>query len=130
MNETKTQQGFTEDQYKYLRYVARGRKDIAGNSYTEEQFAKAIGVDRTTTYRWRGIPGFAQVLFEEILKENMHYLPQLVQAQVAAAGKKGKGGETAAMTLLLRQYQLLQSDKIDHTTNGKDMPAPIMKLPE
>jgi hypothetical protein len=60
------------------------------------------------------------------MTSKMHYVNSLVDAQLAGGLKKGKGGETQAFLALMRQYELLKSDKIDHTTNGKDMPAPIL----
>jgi hypothetical protein len=129
MNEAKMSQTWTEQQEKYISFVARGKKTLSGEDRTDEEFAKAIGVDRKTLWRWRKLPGFAAAVFDEVLQENLHYLPNLMKSQLAGGIKKGKGGETPAATLILRQYELLKSDKIDHTTNGKDMPTPILGGP-
>jgi transcriptional regulator with XRE-family HTH domain len=119
------QQKWTEAQLKYIQFVARGKRTRQGEKRTDEQFASAIGVDRVTLWRWRSIEGFNKAVFDEILRENVHYLPDLVKAQMAGGMKKGKGGDTPAATLILKSYQLLL-DKVDHTTNGKDMPTPIL----
>jgi hypothetical protein len=126
MSEPKTLGNFSEKQLKYIQFLARNSTTKSGEKRTKEQFAEAIGIHWTTLYDWQRLPGFAQALFEETLKFNAKHLPAIVQAQIAAAGKKGKGGDTQAFMAIMRQYELLKSDKVDHTTNGKDLPAPIM----
>lgn len=121
-----TQEKWTDQQIKYIQFLARGKKDLHGRSYTEGEFAKIMGVDFSTIWRWKQKDGFAKVLFEASMKEVAVYLPEMIKAQAAAGLKKGKGGETQAFMALMRQYELLKSDKIDHTTNGKDLPAPIL----
>jgi hypothetical protein len=124
----KTQQQWTAEQFKYIQFVARGNKTINGDDRTEEQFAKAIGVDRVTLWRWSKLPGFRLAVFDEVMGRKLKYLDRLVDSQIMAAGKKGKGGETQAFLAIMRQAQLLQSDKVDHTTNGKDLPTPVLPI--
>lgn len=121
----KTQDLLSEKQIKYIQFLARGKKTKQGERRTEEQFAEAIGVNASTTYRWRELPGFAEALFQETIKQRLHHLPTLVDAQLQT-GIKGKGGNTQAFMALMRQFELLKSDKVDHTTNGKDLPTPIL----
>lgn len=121
-------QKWTEKQVKLIRFVGRGKRDKLGNKYTYDQFANIIGVHRRTLYDWMDLPGFTQAVFDFALKENMHYLPELLKAQTAAGLNKKKGGDPNAAKLLLRQYQLLQPEHIDHTTNGKELPVPIVQI--
>lgn len=125
MKEQELQQKQDELLQKYIEFVARGKRNKQGERRTDEQFADAIGVNRTTLWRWSKHPSFNKAVFDEILRQNVHHLPDLVKSQMVGGIKKGKGGETPAATLILKSYQLLL-DKVDHTTNGKDMPAPIM----
>jgi hypothetical protein len=124
--ETKNRDKWSEKQIKYIQFLGRGKKGKDGTSFTNEQFARAIGVNPDTLYTWKKLSGFTQAVFDYILTANLDYLPDIFAAQLIAAGKKGKGGDTQAFMAIMRQYELLKSDKIDHTTNGKDMPAPIL----
>lgn len=119
----------TDQQLKYIQFLARGKRNKAGDKRTEEQFAIALGVHPSTPYRWRELPGFAEALFEETIRQRLHYIPTLVDAQMAT-GIKGKGGNTQAFMALMRQFSLLKTDKHDITSDGKPLPQPVMNLPE
>lgn len=141
MNEAKTQEKWTDAQIKYAQFLARGKKTIGGIKRSNEEFAKAIGVNAATLYRWKMQDGFMALVFELDMRELVDDLPQMRQAVKASVlgqelsyvngkGKtiKLKPANVQAYLALMRQAKLLQSDKIDHTTNGKDMPAPIMSI--
>lgn len=119
MEEAKMSDKWTEQQEQYIRFLARGKKDQAGNEYTEAEFAKFIGVNERTTYRWRLLDGFAQAVFDEALRMRISYLPTIIDAQIMAAGKKGKGGDTQAFMAIMRQFGLLKADKQDVTSGGQ-----------
>jgi transcriptional regulator with XRE-family HTH domain len=76
----KLQQKWTEAQIKYINFVARGRRNKRGEKKSEEQFAKALGVDRTTLWRWTQLEGFGEALFLATQKELQPLLPALSRA--------------------------------------------------
>lgn len=116
MNETKTQGNWTNQQLKYIQFLASEKTDKSGKKWTEEEYQSVLGVDQATMWRWRQLPGFRLALFEKILENNLDYLPNLVKGQMAAGIRKGKGGETAAFLAIMRQFELLKADKTDNKT--------------
>ena len=125
MNNSKIQEKWSPQQLKYINFLGRGKTTLNGEKKTNEDFAKAINVNASTLYEWKKLPGFKEAVFQAALADNLDHLPMLLKSQMAGGVKKGKGGETPAATLILKAYQLL-FDKVDHTTNGKDMPSPIL----
>lgn len=110
----KMSQTWTEKQEKYIGFVARGNKTLKGEDRTDEQFAAAIGVDRKTLWRWSRLAGFRLAVFDEVMGRKLKYLDKLVDSQIAGGLRKGKGGETQAFMAMMRQYELLKSDKIEN----------------
>lgn len=134
----KTIDSWTETQIKYARFLSRGKTTLSGEKRTNEQFAEAIGVGVATLYRWKELEGFMHLVFEMTMKDLVDDLPMMVKSIKAKAvgqtlyykDRRGKEREakpdTQAFLAVMRQARLLQSEKIDHTTNGKDMPTPIL----
>lgn len=134
----KTIEKWSDQQIKFARYLSRGKTNLQGERRTMEQFANAIGVGVATLYRWRELDGFMQIVFDMTMKDMVDDLPTMLKAMKAkAAGqsvmykdRRGKEREakpdTQAFMALMRQAKLLQADRHDHTTNGKDMPSPIL----
>lgn len=127
MAPTNLQQKWTDDQLKYVEFVARGKKNLQGERRSDEYFAKSIGVNRTTLWRWQCLDGFAEAVFELSLRSLVPYLPSLNVAMLgkAVGSKKHEAASYQAYLALMRQFELLKSDKVDHTTMGKEMPTPI-----
>ena len=128
---------WTDLQYEYISFFARGLKTIGGEKISRDEWGKRNETDPATLWRWQQLPGFKQVVFDLAVAEFIPRIPDMLTAQVAKAtgqqlkdskGKVVKPGDTQAFMALMRQFELLKSDKLDHTTNGKDMPSPIISL--
>lgn len=121
MNEAKTLVKFTEKQEQFIRFLGRNKKDVNGNKYTNEEFAKLIGVHYTTLYDWKQLPGFSQAVFDYSIRELAEHIPGLNEAvMMKAAGiepKKRKSADIPAYLALMRQASLLKSDKSDINQN-------------
>lgn len=121
MSEAKTLGNFTEKQEQFIRFLGRGKRDVNGNKYSNEEFAKLIGVHFTTLYDWKQLPGFSQAVFEYSMKELAEHIPELNQAvMMKAVGiepKKRKAADIPAYLALMRQASLLKSDKQDVNQN-------------
>src|SRR5438874_2106453 len=106
------QQEWTPEQKLFIEFVAAGKKDTQGKKWTMEEFAeRVLKLERTTLWRWKKLPGFAQAVFEEKLTRNLDYLPAMVDAQTAKAIKQG---DTAAFKEMLRAMELLKADKSEN----------------
>lgn len=140
MDQQKTSQKWTDSQLKYAAFVARGNRNLQGEKRTEGQFADAVGVDRRTLWRWRQLPGFKYLVLDLIIAENLHDMTDLLAAQRAKArgqkifGTDSKGRkyelkpDVPAFNAITKLFGLTQ-DKLDLTTGGNPMPAPILELP-
>ena len=97
---------------------------------SRDEFAQSIGVDDATLYRWQKLPGFKTAVFEASMEHLSNRIPELNKAMMGKAlgFKDFKNADVPAYNILMRQFALLKADKIDHTTNGKDMPTPIISL--
>lgn len=85
-----TQESWTENQMKFINFLARGKTDKDGNEFTEGQFAKIIGVDQATLWRWKHLDGFGEALLEATRKELQPHLPKLSKAILAKAAGNSK----------------------------------------
>lgn len=124
----KLEHRWTPQQIKYIEFVSRGKTNLKGEKRTDDEFAKAVGVGRTTLWRWQNEDGFAEAIFEQSLKNLIPYLPSLNVAMLgkASGSKKHQGASERAYLALMRQYELLKTDKVDITTKGKELPTPIL----
>lgn len=82
---TKTQGQWTDQQKKYIDFLARGKKDKLGNDKTEQQFADVTGVDFATLWRWKQKDGFAEALLEATQRNLAPLLPSLSNAVTGKA---------------------------------------------
>lgn len=119
MEEAKTRESWTENQLKYIEFLGRGKVDKLGDSYTKEEFAKAIGVNPDTLYRWQKLPGFRVAVFEASLGDIVDRIPAMnkIMAGKAMGLKSAKSGDTQAYLALMRQFELLKSDKTQTDIN-------------
>lgn len=116
----------TPDQYKYLEWVATPKG--LRSPKTVLLFAKSIGVDRTTLWRWTKIPDFQKEyrLAGRSLLENE--LPDIYAALVKAA----TGGDVPAIKLALEvsgeyvpkqkldmDFSKLSDDELQRIAEGK-----------
>jgi hypothetical protein len=81
----KMQGNWTEPQLKYIQFLARGKKNRKGEARTEDQFAKSIGVDFSTLWRWKQKDGFAEALLDATQRELAPLLPSLSNAVTGKA---------------------------------------------
>lgn len=115
--------GLTPQQIKLVKFVASGKIDSEGNKWTIEKFCEEVlHMNRATYYDWMSKQEVRMAILDETMGRVHQFVPAMVQAQVAKAVKKQ---DTTAFMAVMRQAGVLKSDKIDHTTNGKDMPVPI-----
>lgn len=130
MNDTKTQHKWDERQLKYANFVARGKTNINGERKSDEEFAKALGVDRTTMWRWTQQEGWAELLLECSLKFLASQIPAMNLAMVAKSrgDKRFKDASEKAYQTIMRQYQLMRPDKVDMTSDGKALPQPVVAI--
>lgn len=124
MDAAKNANKLTTDQEQYIRFLAAGKVDSTGKKWTKEDFAtKILKVHPTTLSRWKHVPGFREALFDASVSGISEFIPDMIRAQVHKSIEKK---DTVAFMALMRQTGLLKSDRIDHTTLGKEMPAPIL----
>lgn len=86
---------FTADQRKYLDWVAMPKS--MRNPKTVDLFAKSIGVDRTSLWRWSKLPGFA----EEVARSGRDYLKSELSEIFGALVKRALDGDVQAIKLAL-----------------------------
>lgn len=93
---------------------------------TTDQFSKDSNIPRRTLYNWEtAIPDF----WEKVkARRNELYARDAVTIIYKSMLKKAAGGDVQAAKLILQQARVLEAEKIDHTTNGKDLPTPIVSL--
>jgi hypothetical protein len=130
METGQTQQGWSELQIKYADFVARGKTTLTGERKTDEEFAQAHGINRTTMWRWTQQDGWPALLMDRSLKWLASQIPAMNRAQVGKANgeKKYKDASYAAYKVIMQQYELMKSDKVDITSAGKPLPQPVMDL--
>lgn len=95
---------WTENQIKYIHFLARGKQDKHGRTFTEDEFAKIIGVDFSTLWRWKQKDGFAEALLIATQKELAPYLPSISRGLIGKAGgnKKFKNIDVPAANLAIK----------------------------
>ena len=86
---------FTPDQRKYLDWVATPKS--LRNPKTVDLFAKSIGVDRTSLWRWSKLPGFT----EEVAQSGRSYLKSELGEIFGALVKRALDGDVQAIKLAL-----------------------------
>lgn len=124
----KMQQKWTNQQIKHQQFVARGKTNKKGEPRTDEQFAKAIGVDRTTLWRWSQLPGYSQAILDIIVKEQViPDLPIMINGQrqlargVTPMAKDSKGNKkvlkpnTQAFNALMKLLGMVTPQLIETT---------------
>lgn len=85
---------------------------------TIEGFASFIGVNKTSLYEWeKKFPIFSNAL-DKIRNEQKRRLIE--------GGLSGDYNSTIAKLVLSSNHGM--SEKTDHTTNGKELPAPIINV--
>jgi hypothetical protein len=122
-------QNFTEldtRHQEYIDFVATGGMAIVDGKLEKisgEQLAKKLKVSRVTVYNWReSVPGFWDYVKE---RRNTLYARDRMSMVYNAVFKKSLQGDIPAAKLLMQQSKLLEAERVDHTTNGKDLPSPI-----
>lgn len=89
----------------FIDYLAAGQIDVDGNKLTYEEFAKVLGVNRKTLYRWKEeIPGFWDYVAKRSAYFVARYVPKIHQALLVRALK----GDVGAAKLLLNQASVLR----------------------
>lgn len=109
-------------QIKYADFVARGKTNRAGEKFSEEEFAKIIGVNRTTLWRWTQLPGWGELLLSSVQKELRPHLPGLSKMIVGkAAGKREfKDIDIPAANLAIKLMGVLvERQKIESIVDAK-----------
>lgn len=112
----------------YIDFVASGGMTVIDGELKKisaEDLAKKVKVVRQTLYNWREIPGFWELVQE---RRNILYSRDRMSMVYNAVFKKSLQGDINAAKLLMQQAKILEADKIDHTTNGRDMPSPIISI--
>lgn len=115
MSEPEKPDDWSLEQRQYIRFLAAGKTDTTGKKWTKEEFARQVlkcSPDRL--YDWQRKPGFKSAVFEETMGRMAEFLPDMVRAQVH---KSIKRQDTPAFLALMRQTELLKSDKVDQNTN-------------
>ena len=116
----------TPDQYKYLEWVATPKS--LRNPKTVLAFAKSIGVDRVTLWRWSKIPNFKQEFREAGRSVLEVELPNIY----AALAKAASNGDVPAIKLALEvsgeyvpkqkldmDFSKLSDDELQRIAEGK-----------
>ncbi len=86
---------FTTEQRQYLEWVATPK--IMRSPKTLELFAKSIGVDRTTLWRWSKMDGFS----EQVIQSGRQYLRSEMGEIYSALVKRAVEGDVKAIKLAL-----------------------------
>jgi hypothetical protein len=113
---------FTVDQLKYLEWVATPK--AAREQKTLTAFAKKIGVDRTTLWRWSSVPQFR----EAVLQAARSYLKDELPEIYGALADRAKGGDVPAIKLAL-EVSGEYTPRQDLTSGGEKIAAPVVYLP-
>jgi putative insertion element HTH domain-containing protein len=96
----------TPQQERFIDFVASGQLNLDLKRRSYEEFAKSLGVDRTTLYNWRKtIPGFWDKVASRSNSIVDRRLPKIMNALLAKALK----GDVAAAKLLLNQAGRLKA---------------------
>ena len=95
----------TPQQIEFIEYVARGRRTLEGKKQSRETFAKKLGVDRSTLYRWQAdIPDFWVQVHTRMNTDLMAHVPDVILAMRDRALE----GDVAAAKLVLNQANALR----------------------
>lgn len=126
----KVNKPWDERQMQYADFVARGKTTKAGEKRSDEDFAQAIGVNRTTLWKWTNIDGWPELLLDRSLKYLSGQIPAMNVAMVAKArgNKKYEKASEKAYQTIMQQYRLMQPANIDITTDGKPLPTPVLPI--
>lgn len=96
-------------------------RDCIGKIPTKEGLALYLDVRRSTVYEWAELKtplGLAfSDIFEKIMAEQGERLIQ--------GGLMGRFNPTIAKMMLTR-HDYVEKQAVDHTTNGKELPTPIL----
>ena len=126
MEDTKNANSLTPQQQAFVQFLACGKVDEKGKKWTQDEFAKKkLKMHPVTVSNWKKIPAIRQALHEAAIGNIVEFVPAMLKAQVGKAINKG---DTQAFMAVMRQSGLLMADKQDHTTNGKDLPAPMLDI--
>lgn len=115
-------------QLAWIDHVATGGLsiDVDGKAIntTAIELAKRLKVARQTLYDWQEtIPGFWDMVR---VRRNELYSRNAMTLVYKAMLKKATGGDVAAAKLVMQQARVLEAERVDHTTNGKDIVIPIL----
>lgn len=104
---------FNTDAITYLKSTGKEQMELP----TIEGFAHFLGVHRDTLYEWAKV----HPEFSDTLKE----IEQLQKIQLINDGIYGGKEVNATIVKLLLQNNHGMKERLDQTTNDKDIPAPI-----
>ena len=90
----------------YIKFLASPDK-----SKTNEEWAKEKGVHPSTLSDWKRDPEFKRRLTKEVESQLSDAIPEIYQA----LRKRAKAGDISAINLILKQLEILRSDKQEHT---------------
>ena len=113
---------------KYSPEMCKIASDYIGSGHSVEALAAELKVSRETIYTWRNSekegyhPEFALALEDGYNRRNALLESEL--HQLALTGK----GNASALIFMCKNFCGMRDDfGVDHTTNGKDLPVPILQ---
>lgn len=109
-------QTWKPEQLKYIRFLAAGRRDTTGRLWTNDEYAKVLGVSPQTLSRWKADVRFRMAILDETMGRFSDFIPAMVSAQTKKAMGKG---DTQAFMAVMRQAGLLKSDKQEVEHKGE-----------
>lgn len=99
---------WTAEQRQYMDWLALPK--ALRQPKTDGQFATQLGVNQSTLWRWRQIPGFADELRRQVREQLKSEVPEIYEALV----KEAKKGDVPAIKLALEiTGDYVPSQKID-----------------
>lgn len=130
----KSQEKWTETQIRYINFLGRRKKTKSGAKSTNEKFAEAHGINPSTLYDWKKLPGFKLAVLEAMVAEDLDDLGDMLSAMKAEAkgveirytDSKGKTRTARPNVNAFRELTKawgLAVDRVDHTTDGERLPA-------
>lgn len=140
MSEAKSQEKWSEVQIKYINFLGRRKKTKSGVKSSNEKFAEAHGINPSTLYDWKKLPGFKLAVLEAMVAEDLDDLGDMLTAMKAEAKgveityeHKGKTKTAKPNVNAFRELTKawgLAVERHDITTDGKALPVPVLPVAE